>query len=334
MREPVRHVVLDANIIAAYFCPNSTNSLRVRERSQVLIDAVLKAHWPNIRLYSPGICIAEARAVIDKYRFCTWWGPLKADPSKKLRAPEYRAAQRNLAQAVQSRRIEQMEHEPAHVLLAGLLSPVNNCFQFRRRRASKSIVKGPMGAADCLIAGMAILQGIRVGKERVILATDDQRLCDVMDKCRCLKGDRAATLGLEEVASAAGTSWRPDLYVPCLNIGKAPEKELREAFFGWPLPQSMPTTKRRSELTPEESRILGDMWLEISAEYGMSNPDSLPYTAALDDLRTRFALTATVCLPSGDIVHTLLNMRKASKGPFAKKQLPPESGNDLLFPPE
>lgn len=55
-----------------------------------------------------------------------------------------RRARDTLTEAVRSRTIEQLEHEPGHVLLAGLVSPVNHHYQIRR--------KGRKGGKPTLLA--------------------------------------------------------------------------------------------------------------------------------------------------------------------------------------
>lgn len=315
MQDPVRHVVVDANTLGAFLYANSTGSDDLQQRSQTLIGAALHARWPGIKLYTPAICIAEALGVLDKYRFCTWHGPAKNDRTKRLSASDYETARDLFAGAVRSRMIEQLEHEPAHVLLAGLVSPVNQHYQIRRKgsKGGKAGVKPPMGATDCLIAGMTIHLVSRMGRDAVVLATADQRLADVLQRAEKIKPARAEQLGLVEVAKQAGVVWGPKLYPSVVNLHKATPRQLRDAFGGWPLPINPVVTKRRAALTPQEATTLEDTWVEVAGEYRITDPERLAYSPMLDDLKARFAVAAGVCLSCEDIFRFLLQRRKAGE---------------------
>jgi hypothetical protein len=313
MQDPVRHVVVDANTLGAFLYINSTGSANLQQRSQILIGAAVQGRWPGIKLYTPAICIAEALGVLDKYRFCTWHGPAKTDSTKRLSESAYETARDLLIGAVRNRTIEQLEHEPGHVLLAGLVSPVNQNYQIRRkdRKGSNAGVKPPMSATDCLIAGMTIHLVSRMGRGAAVLATADQRLADVLKKAERIKQDRAEELGLVEVAKQAGLAWAAKLYPSVVNLHKAMPRELRDAFGGWPLPTNPVVTKCRGALTPQEATALEDTWVNVAADYGITDPERLAYSRMLDDLKTRFAVTSGVCLPNEDIFRFLLQRRKA-----------------------
>jgi phosphosulfolactate phosphohydrolase-like enzyme len=190
MKDPIRHVVVDTNILGDFLYPNGTKAVKRVERSKILLSAVLNARWPAIKLYTPAICIAEAMGILDKYRFCSWGNDIKKDSSLKLSAADYRSARKVLTDAVGQRTIEQLEHEPTHVLMAGLISPVNSYFQIRRNKRKKL----PMGAADCVIAGMAIHLVSRMGRESALLVTGDQRMADVVRKAGTVKEKTAESL--------------------------------------------------------------------------------------------------------------------------------------------
>lgn len=317
MSDPVQHVVVDANTLSAFLHPQSTNSVPLQDASRILLGAVLHGNWPGIRLYSPAICIAEALAVLDKYRFCTWHGPVKSDPSKRLSAADYTQARDSLTNAVRSRRIEQLEHEPNHVLLAGLVSPVNNMYQIRRRRrnspSGNARVKSPMGATDCLIAGMTVHLVSRMGRDAVVLATGDQRLCDVVAKAGRVKVRQAERLGLITIAQEAGLIWRPHLYPRVVNLHRSTLAALRSTFGGWPLPTVVLTFKRRQDLTSQEATTLMATWVTVASEYAVSDPDNLPYSPLLDDLKTRFAVASGVYLSNECVFRHLLQRRKAGE---------------------
>jgi predicted nucleic acid-binding protein len=318
MDDPRRHVIVDANLLIYYLHPESADTITVRDRCRVLFDSVLTAKWSGIRLYVPAISVAEAIGVLDKYRFCTWSGPVKGHPSRRLSSPEYRMARRRLLEAIRIRQLEQIDHEPTHVSLASLISPVNQIFQFRRHRGAGHKVKRPMGAADCLIVGMAVLLQRRLGAEQVVLATADQRMADVVTKCRSLTEARAETLGIKATAEAVGIAWSDKAFPMVVNIRDARMPELRSVFLGWPLPTSTGTTKGHSELTAADEEHLGQVWQRVAGRHGVTNPDSIPHTPTICELRTEFAARSGVEMTCREIFLALLGMRKAKCLPKPK----------------
>lgn len=315
MDDPRRHVIVDTNLLIYYLHPQSADTKTVRERSKTLFDAALKANWSSIRLYVPAISVAEAMGVLDKYRYCTWAGPVHQDPSKRLSSKQYKRAKHTLNKAIQSRRLEQIDHEPSHVSLASLISPVNQKYQFRRHRGSSSKVKKPMGGADCLIGGMAVLMQRRMGGEHVVLATADQRLRDVMTKCQGLSERQAEQLGIKTTAEAVGIPWSEKAFPATVNIRDARVAELRETFFGWPLPTKPCQSKTRDDLAEADEEALVAAWKRIARRHGITNADSLPHSPAINELRTEFAATGAVEMSNRGLFLALIGMRKAGRLP-------------------
>ncbi len=312
MESPIRHVVLDTNVLSDFLYPERTAAVERATRSTTLLSAVLYANWPCIRIYTPAICIAESMAILDMYHFCTWAREVKANPAIRLSAEMYRKTKSALEIAVRQRKIEQLEHEPNHVLLAGLISPVNSSFQIRRK---KRTIKPPMGAADCVIVGMAIHLVSRVGHGAVRLVTGDQRMADVVMRAGRVRSTTAEKLGLTASAEAAGLTWSPTLYPTPINLGQASLSGLRLAFGGWPLPTKPVTMKNRAELTENEKADLIAAWLAVARDARISNPDSLPYRPELEDIKVRFAVKSSTYLTNECIFRFLLKERKAGRLP-------------------
>ncbi len=257
--------------------------------------------------------------MLDKYRFCTWHGPLRSNPSGKLSSAEYSKARDSMANAVKNRLIERLSHDHEHVLFSGLVSPINNSHQIRRKNRGamkgNDRIKPPMGAADCLIAGLTVHLVSQLGLKSVLLVTADQRLADVINRAKRLNPSTAERLGLMDVAKQVGLDWSPKLYPHCVNLNKATDAELQTVFGGWPLPNEAFIEKTREQLTELEKEILVKIWLEVGKQQGMSNPDRLPYSLALEQIRVSFALRAKVYMPSDDVFWILVNCRKAGKLP-------------------
>jgi len=315
MSEPTRHVIVDTNLLIYYLHPSSADTKTVRDRCQVLFDAAIRAEWSGLRLYVPAISVAEAIGVLDKYRFCTWSGPVRQNPTVRLSTIDYREARDTLKNAIRSRVIEQIDHEPSHVSLAEFISPINQKFQFRRRRGATNRVKRPMGGADCMIAGMAVLLHRRLGGSQVVLATADQRLADVMTKCRGLSERRAEALGIKAAAEEVGIPWSSNVFPDVINVRDASVADLRQAFSGWPLPSAACVVKDRNALTAQERSTLIDVWLRVARRHGITNPDALPHTSIIGEIRTEFAAASGVELTLSDIFGTLVALRKAGQLP-------------------
>lgn len=317
MQDPVRYVVVDANVLSAALLPKSTGSRQLAKRARILLQAVTKARWPSLVLYTPAICVVEALATFDKYRYCTWHGDLKRKPERQITDRRYRSAQKNLKDALESLRLHRIQHDPRHALAAGLVSPINAFFEHcgAGDGAQDPARRRPMSATDCLIAGTAILLHHQHGPGRVVLATGDKRLSDVMRKAKNITPREAGELGLQFAACRIGLKdgWSTNVYPECVNLIQAEEAELRRAFFGWPLPKR-PCPPAR-QLTPDQREKLIQLWRHVKRDHDLGGEDSLPYTRALDDLRTRFAVQCECYLSNAQIYKTLQDLRKAGKRP-------------------
>ena len=316
------HVVVDANILAAGFCPVTHKDDTVRQRSEILVKSICELGWPYVRLYAPSICIAEALGVIDKFRYCTWHGDLKHDPSKQLSEEDYRNVLSKLNDSVKTRKIVQIEHEPDHVLFSNLISPVNMYFQLTD--------SSPMGATDCVIGAFAILMKTRLSCRRVILVTADTRLSSVINKCRNLTKEEAQQLNLIETAEACGIKWSQEIYPECIHFKDTTDDDLVKHFLGWPLPTRPFHYTMIDDLLPEDKLALCRLWRETSNKYSGVTPDNLPYTIALDDLKTQLAAKYQILMSNEDIFRRIVNWRKSSTWPDGGNSTTREQ-SDLLF---
>lgn len=317
-RDPRRHVLIDANVLLAYVAPETHKSRAVQDRAKNLIESVVKYGWPTLSLYTPSVCLAEAQCALDKRRYCDWYGDGK---NGVLSAEVYKRGVKGLRDLVVEGRITKIEVEAVDLDAARLVSVVNSKYQIRKRRKSKKDittsaqkvgrqkVRGPMGAVDCLIVGMAIRLGARIGTDVVTIATADSRLADVVRRCRKLSHKRAKALQLPKVSQNIPIVWSKEIYPCCIHLEHAREDEIRSSFGGWPLPGRSLTHKEYGDLTIKQSECLYKLGVDIKGEYGVG-PDSLPYTDALDELQSRFAIRTGVYLPKSAIAKLLLQWRK------------------------
>lgn len=278
-----------------------------------MLGSRFEGEWPSLTLYTPSICIAEALGIFGRWHFCTWWGPLRKHPEARIPREKYLSAQQGLAKVVQSHDLLQLSPDPELVLAAGLVSPINNAFRDCAQTGQDTGKARPMGGMDCLIAATAILLAHRLGKDSVALVTTDQRLTSVMARARCLSEEEVRRLALDKVADQLSFTWSSDLYPRCVDLSRADPPELRDAFLGWPLPMVKLDLKSRTALTACERQSLTKLWYEVKSEHSVSDVDTLPYSPALDDLRTRFAVQCNVHMQNEDIYRFLQNQRKAGK---------------------
>ena len=149
----------------------------------------------------------------------------------------------------------------------------------------------------------------------MLLATADQRMADVINRAHRLNQSTAEKLGLLEVAEQAGLEWSPSLYPKCINLNRDSDKEMQEAFGGWPLPEKACSEKTRSDLVDSEKDTLIKIWLDVGKQQGITNPDRLPYSNAIEQIRVCFADKTQVYMTSDEVFWFLMNCRKAGKLP-------------------
>ena len=312
--ELTKHIVVDTNTLLAYLHPGSTDDETLKERSRILFDAAVNAKWPAIRLYMPAICVAEAFVNLDKFFWYTWGKPLSLDSSKTLSPKKFKNACDILGKLVEDRVIEQLEHEPVHAKMARLVSPVN--FHFRlNEKALGFHKKPPMNTSDCIIGGMAIHLAHRLGCESVVLVTNDYRLADVIAKSQQLSKDEKEKVKATQRAKQVGLKWSHELFPECIILSQVSERKLKETLGGWPLPTT-PLNSLKGSLKKAHEELLFRIWVSSSTYWGIKDPDKLPYSKALKDIKTQLAFETSIYLEDLQVFKLLVNMRKSGK--FAK----------------
>jgi len=311
--DPVVNLVLDTSVLCAYLLPQTIDDQRFVDRITNIIEAKATYFWPGIRVWIPSVVIAETQAVIDKFRHCDWHGDVKKDPSLRLTKKEYQQAFRLLDDLVLERRLDKIDHNHEHTLATALVSPINAKVQFFDESASlKARRERPMGATDCLIIASAMMLKYEVGGDLVLLVTADQRQCDIANRLRSVSFDEAREIGLDEIASRLGMHWTPFKYPRAVNLRRFDDSELRAMLHSWPLPNRDWTPYQdHNDFTVSQKRALRKIYFQVKEEYGIG-VDKLPFTPALDDIRTRFAIATGIYYPNNSIYSTLQNWRKAT----------------------
>lgn len=125
-----------------------------------------------------------------------------------------------------------------HVLAVDLVAPIDHYFQIKRRvQAQKGRNLVPAGSFDHAILAMGI-HLVRIhGAESVLVVSADDRLLDVLNKCRGgLPARTISKLGIDKASERIGIQFSRESFPIGVNLKSARTAELKDAFGDWPLP--------------------------------------------------------------------------------------------------
>ena len=199
-----RFVLLDANIIAGYYLPNSLSPIPARSPIKNIIDSVRNGASPDLFLYIPNFCIPEVLAVFAKYVFATWDSQVKKRFPKKLKKTDYDELIKRFLDDLKNGSILNEVHLSSHHILAtNLISRVDANYEYYRNRHNVKVRrhKKMMSAADHSIIGMGIHLSRIHGKDNFGILTADHRLADILIRATSVRLNTANKLGLLETAS-------------------------------------------------------------------------------------------------------------------------------------
>lgn len=285
-----RFVLLDANIVAGYYLPESLSLISARPRIKNIIDAVRNAGAPEVFLYIPEFCIPEVFAVFARYFFATWDKQVRKNLPKKLKRTDYDKILKKFRNDLHyGALLYQVELNRYHVLATDLISPVDSYYQHYRTRknAKRRMRKKMMGAADHTIIGMGVNLSRIHGRDHFAILTADHRLADILTRATSVKPNTAEKLGLFETAKKLGLEYRKNIYPRVINLAKTTKNELKEFFGVWPLPLK-PIIKKPilKKLSASDCKLLA----ELRKKSGTGR-DSLPYTKAFESICHEFEST-------------------------------------------
>jgi hypothetical protein len=111
MPEALKYVLLDANLLAGYYAPQTLNCSGVATvRIAAIIDAVRVGTRPEVKRLAPSICVAEAFTVLSKCANVRWEGRAKRSIKRTIHARTYKKLHDRLAGDVHhARLIERVE---------------------------------------------------------------------------------------------------------------------------------------------------------------------------------------------------------------------------------
>jgi hypothetical protein len=305
---PELFLLLDANVVAPYYVPESSKKRRVPPRITSLMDAVRNGGAPYIFLYIPCFCIAEVFGVFDKYRFGRWNTDVKKTLSGGIPQPVYEDARRRFSEDVSQRRLlHPCDISRYHVLAADLVSPIDHYYQYYRDRARKA-PKKPMGTYDHMIIAMGLHLSHVHGRENFAVVTADHRLAAILERARRIRRSAADTLGLPQAAERLGLRYAADIYPRVLNLAVCRNRDLADVLRAWPLPRHRLATGAAAELDRFKPIIRG-----LYREVGVFS-DRLPYTAEFERLYRGFLCQTGVYVTRSQLWGFLLKIRKPQGG--------------------
>jgi len=283
----MRFVLLDANLVAGYYLPESLSLVSARPRIKNIMDAVRNKCAPEVFLYIPEICIPEVFAVFARYFFATWDKQVRKNLSTKLKRTDYDKILKKFRNDLHyGALLYQVELNRYHILATDLISSVDAYYQHYRTRknAKRRTRKKMMGAADHTIIGMGINLSKIHGRDNFAILTADHRLADILIRATSVKRNTAEKLELLKTAKKLGLEYGKNVYPRVINLAKTTKNELKEFFGVWPLPLK-PIIKKPilKKLSASDCKLLA----ELRKKSGVGR-DSLPYTKTFESICHEF----------------------------------------------
>lgn len=236
---PMNYLLLDTNVVAAYYLPRSHASKKASERIQIIMDSVRSGGTSELFLYIPNLCIAETFGVFAKHTFGKWNNQVK----KTLDTRVYRSLKNQFREDIHNGNLlYQYELNRYHILATELVAPIDHHYQHTRNSGMKSDGSkrkknhNPMRTMDHLILGMGIHLAHVHGRDNVHVVTADNRLADILQRCRRgLPSGTPERLKMDIAKEITGKSFGPDLFPDPLNLKSATKAQLTTALGSWPL---------------------------------------------------------------------------------------------------
>jgi len=223
------YLLLDANVTAAYYLPLCTKSKNVARRIENIFNSI-RSKEANHFLYLPNFCVAEVFGVFMKYSFGSWNRQVRKTIDTRI----YRSLVEQFQNDIHNGQfIYHYELSRYHILGINLVAPIDHYYQISRK--NKNVI--PSGTFDHLIISMGIHLAHIHGSENVTLISADDRLIEILAKCR--KGipwNTRQKLKLNDAESLTGRKFQPKSFPRYVNLKRAKKNELSDIFGIWPLP--------------------------------------------------------------------------------------------------
>ncbi len=226
-----KFVLLDTNVVAAYYLPRCMRSKKANERIKNIFDAK-RSDKADIFLYLPNFCVAEVFSVFMKHSFGHWNKKHVKDGTIDTRV--YNSLVNQFEKDIHNGKfIYHYELSRYHVLAINLVAPVDHYFRINRGKRRQVT---PMGTFDHLIIAMGIHLAKVHGSENVAIVSADDRLTNILKKCRSeIPAPTVKKLKLDKCEKLTGHKFEPSTFPIGLNLKTASQNQLSRFFGAWPL---------------------------------------------------------------------------------------------------
>ena len=309
MGSPQKYVLLDGNIIAGYYFPQTLTHKIAIERITTIIDSVRNGDFHRIKLLAPNICIAEAFTVMSKHAYTAWRGKPKKGFQTSIHLKSYKKGRDRFIEDIhKTKLIETVDLHRYHVISRHYISPVDHNTRILKKNASSKPIR-ELGASDQLIGGMGIWLSRLFGCDRFALLTADYRLAKVLRKGRRITEIQARKWKLYETDEESGIVWSPEIYPNVIDLQNDKAKILRDFFGMWPLITKAAKYKKQKRVTSKYLKKLVELYKAMNIPR-----DRLPYTDRMDELRAAFCHSTGINFSNAEVWEHLLSQLKKGGG--------------------
>lgn len=317
MSTPEKYILLDANLLAGYYAPQTFNKTSEDSEDKIinLIESVRAGCASHVRLLAPEICVSEAQTVLSKHANRGWKGkkPKNKDP-QAIHGKSYKTIVKKMRADLHGGCvIESVPLARYHVLAKHLITPVDHNLHLKQKDGKKHVKE--LGGTDQLICGMAIWLTRLLGQDRLFVFTADYRLHKVLEKSHKITAKQAKSWGIVDVASESiGFEWSMDYFPNHIYLPQASDKQLRNIFGAWPLPTKLkkPLKTARGVKSSEVEKLL-----ELYKNMGIGR-DRLPYSEHMKQLTDQFNSTTGHSLSEAEVWKQLIARLKQGGGRVKK----------------
>lgn len=224
-----KFILLDTNLVAAYYLHRSMRSKRAIERITKIFDSK-RSGKSDIFLYLPNFCVAEVFSVFMKHSFGHW---NRRHVKSTIDTRVYNSLVRQFENDIHNGKfIYHYELSRYHVLAINLVAPVDHYFRVNRGKQQVA----PMGTFDHLIIAMGTHLAKIHGQENVAIISADDRLINILAKCRSkIPEATIKKLKLDKCEELTGHKFEPRTFPVGLNLKTASDLQLSAFFGSWPL---------------------------------------------------------------------------------------------------
>ena len=222
------YCLFDANVIAAYYLPQSSRSAKLVDSARILIESVRSAATKHF-FYIPNFCVAEVFNVFMKHTYGHWNKQVKHGT---IDGRVHNSLRKQFQKDIHNGQLfYHYELSRYHVLAINLIGPVDHHYQFSRKR------RNPAGTLDQLIIGMGMHLTRIHGANNVVIVTADDRIEQIIKRCRDGIGYGVnRKLKLSEAAEFTGIPFRPESFPLVINPKSTSKTQWNKIFGEWPLP--------------------------------------------------------------------------------------------------